>query len=80
MKNVGLLTWVTQLGLSVAVMPTLIILLAAYLRPKWGGWVIWVGVALWFAVSGFVSSLRMMQQLSADKKKDSPPPAFNEHN
>lgn len=81
MKNVGLLTWITQLGLSVAVTPTLIVLLAVYLRTKWGSWVIWIGVvlAIWLAVSGFVSSLRMLHRLSDSKKKDTPPLAFNEH-
>ena len=81
MKNVGLLTWITQLGLSVAVTPTLIVLLAVYLRTKWGSWVIWIGVvlAIWLAVSGFVYSLRMLHRLSDSKKKDTPPLAFNEH-
>lgn len=81
MKNVGLLTWITQLGLSVAATPTLIVLLAVYLRTKWGSWVIWIGVvlAIWLAVSGFVSSLRMLHRLSDSKKKDTPPLAFNEH-
>jgi hypothetical protein len=80
-KNVGLLTWITQLGLSVAVMPTLIVLLAVYLRPMWGVWILWVGavLAIWLAVSGFVSSLRMLHRLSDSKKKDTPPLAFNEH-
>lgn len=83
LKNVSLLVWVSQLGLSVAVAPALFILLAVYLRNTfaWGSWVIWVGIGLglYCAITGFVSSLRMMERLSADRKKEAPPVAFNQH-
>ena len=48
MKDLKLLIWVTQLGLSVAVPPAMFILLALWLRDScgWGGWVLWVGIVL----------------------------------
>lgn len=81
MKNVSMLVWLTQLGLSVAVSPVLFILLAVWLRKFWGGWVLWVGIAmaLYSAVTGLVTGLRTLKQLSAQPKKDTPPVAFNDH-
>lgn len=83
MKQVSLLVWMTQLGLSVAVPPVLFILLAVWLRNSlgWGNWVIWTGILLgiYCAVVGFLSSLRTMERLSEDKKKEAPPVAFNDH-
>ena len=81
MKNVSMLVWLTQLGLSVAVSPVLFILFAVWLRSFWGDWVLWVGIALalYSAVAGLLSSLRTMQQISEQKKKDVPPVAFNDH-
>lgn len=74
-----MLVWLTQLGLSVAVSPALFILLAVWLRAYWGGWVLWVGIALalYSAVAGLISSLRTMQRLSEQKK--TVPVAFNDH-
>lgn len=83
MKHVSLLVWLTQLGLSVAVPPVVFIALAVWLRDTahWGGWVLWVGIGLgiYCAVTGFVSSLRTLSRLAEDKKEPSPPAAFNEH-
>lgn len=81
MKNVSMLVWLTQLGLSVAVSPVLFILLAVWLRQFWGGWVLWVGIAmaLYTAVTGLLSGLRTMQQMSEKREKDTPPVAFNDH-
>ena len=80
MKNVSMLVWLTQLGLSVAVSLALFIWLAAWLRPRWGNWVLWVGIALalYSAVAGLLSSLRTMKQMS-EAKKDAPTVAFNDH-
>ena len=82
MKNLSLLVWLTQLGLSVAVMPALAILLAVWLKAKFslGAWILWVGAGLgiYWAVMGLVSSLRTMERLSRKKKKDLPP-SFNDH-
>ena len=83
MKDVKMLVWLTQLGLSVAVPPAGFIFLALWLRDSchWGSWVLWVGIALgiYGAVTGFRSSLKAMEQMSGDKKKDPPPCGFNEH-
>ncbi len=83
MKNVSMLVWLTQLGLSVAVSPALFILLAVWLRNRfdWGAWVLWVGIGLglYSAVAGFLSSLRTMERLAGNAKKEPPTPAFNDH-
>ena len=83
MKNLSLLVWLTQLGLSVAVPPVCFIGLAVWLRNSfgWGQWVLWVGIVLgiYCAITGFVSTLRSLSRLSEDKKKEAPPAAFNDH-
>ena len=84
MKNISMLVWLTQLGLTVAVPPVLFILLALWFRNHlgWGGWVLWLGIGLglYCAVTGFVSSLRTLSRMAEDKKKDEPTvPAFNDH-
>lgn len=84
MKDLNLLVWLTQLGLSVAVPPVLLILLAKWLHEScgWGGWVIWAGVifGVVLAIDGLRVSLMAMSRLSRDKKKDAPPPvSYNDH-
>ena len=83
MKNLSLLVWLTQFGLSVAVPPVCFIGLAAWLHNScgWGQWVIWVGIVLgiYCAVTGFVSTLRSLLRLSEEKKKEPPATAFNDH-
>jgi hypothetical protein len=82
MKDLHLLIWLTQLGLSTVAPLTGCVLLAVWLHKQfhWGGWVIWVGAILGFimAIDGFRNSLKLMSRLSGDKKEP-PPPAFNEH-
>lgn len=82
-KNLNLLVWLTQLGLSVALPPLGFILLAVWLRNSlnWGAWVIWVGIVLGLvcAVDGLRTSLRAMAQMSEDKDKNEPPVFFNDH-
>lgn len=84
MKDLNLLVWLTQLGISVAVPPVLLILLASWLHGShgWGKWVIWVAifVGIYASVTGLISSLKTLSRLSRDKKKEDPPVAFNEHN
>lgn len=82
MKNVNLLIWLTQLGLSVAI-PLAVFLGGAlwlYRVRGWGSWIVWAGllVGVSSAVSGFRQSLRAMEQMSREKK-DPPPISFNEH-
>ena len=84
MKEFNLLIWMTQLGLSVAVPPVLMILLAKWLQNEfgWGRWVLWVGIAfgIALAIDGLRTSLKVMARLGRDKKKDTPPPvSYNDH-
>lgn len=84
MKDMNLIVWLTQLGLSVAAPLAGFILLAVWLRDSWGwgDWVIWVGVILGIlsAVSGLRSSLRILGRISGGKKDDdSSVVSFNDH-
>ena len=83
MKDLKLLVWLTQLGMSVAVPPAMFILLALWLRDScgWGGWVLWVGIGLGIitAIDGLRTSLKAMSRLSKNKEQDDPPVSFNEH-
>lgn len=84
MKDLTLLVWLTQLGLSVAFPLAGFVLLAVWLHRSCGlgMWVIWVGLLLGLicAVSGFLHSLRAMDLMSKDRKKKDPPPvSFNDH-
>ena len=83
MKDVNLLIWLSQLGLSVAAPPALFILLAVYLHKTcaWGVWVIWVGIALgvYCAVTGFISSMKALSRMSKSKKETHTGVSFNEH-
>lgn len=84
MKDLTLLVWLTQLGLSVALPMAGFILLALWLQSRfgWGAWVLWVGIALGLvcAIDGLRISLKALAQLGKEKKEDSPPPvSFNDH-
>ena len=85
MKDLRLLVWLTQLGLSVAIPPACFILLAIWLRDScgWGGWVLWVGIGIGLivALNGFRTSLKALERVSRDKPGKEPPPiSFNDHN
>lgn len=84
MKNLSMLVWLTQLGLSVGVPLAGFILLAVWLQGRfgWGSWVIWVGVVLGVicAIDGLRTSLKAMERLARDKQeKDPPAVSFNDH-
>ncbi len=83
MKELTLLVWLTQLGLSVAVPLAGFILLAVWLRDSfgWGSWVVWVGIGLglYSALHGLVQSLRVLSRFSDKKEDNSPPVSFNDH-
>lgn len=84
MKDLTLLAWITQLGLSVSLPLAGFILLALWLRDScgWGGWVLWVGILLGFvgAIDGLRISLKALSQITKRKKEDAPPPlSFNDH-
>ena len=79
-----MLVWLTQLGLSTALPLAGFLLLGVWLhnRLNWGTWVIWAGLVLgiYSAVSGLRHSLRAMELMSTDRKKQDPPPlSFSEH-
>ena len=82
MKDLQLLTWLTQLGLSTAVPLAGFLLLAVWLRERFGLglWVLFIGVGLGFlfAVDGFIRSLKILSQMSKSKEK-TPPVSFGEH-
>lgn len=87
MKELNLLVWLTQLGISVAAPLAGFSLLGLWLRSRFGLglWVMLLCIALGLigAVTGLRSSLKMMERmddnLSAKKKQTPPPVSFNEH-
>ena len=84
MKNINLLIWLTQLGISVAAPLGGFILLGVWLRQRFdlGVWVVLAGVFLGVvcAVDGLRVSLRTMEKMSKDAEEDEPPPvSFNDH-
>ena len=84
MKDLSLLVWLTQLGLSTALPLAGFVLLGVWLHNScgWGVWTIWAGVILGIicAIDGFRTSLKAMERLTR-KSKDTPPPpvSFNDH-
>lgn len=83
MKDLTLLVWLTQLGMSVAVPLALFVMLGVWLHNDlgWGSWTVWTGliIGLSCAITGFRDSLKAMDRMSQNKKKDPPPVSFNEH-
>lgn len=84
MKDLNLLVWLTQLGLSVAIPPILLIWLGLWLRNDcgWGSWILWVCIigGLLLAIDGLRVSLKAMARLHDPKKDSTPPPvSFNDH-
>lgn len=81
MKNVSLLVWVSQLGLSVAIPLAGFVLLGVWLNRQcgWGSWTIWAGILLGMlcAIQGFRNSLKAMAHLTKEEK--TPPISFQEH-
>ena len=84
MKQMKMLIWLTQLGLSIVAPLGGFVLLAVWLRQKFvlGSWVIIVGVLLGVicAVDGLRVSLKAMEKMSENKNEDKPPLSFNDHN
>lgn len=83
MKNVNLLIWLTQLGLSVAVPLAGFLFLGIWLHNScgWGQWTVWAGVILGVitGADGLRQSLRAMARMSGERKKETPPVSFNDH-
>lgn len=86
MKDLGLLIWLVQLGISVAVPLAGYVLLAVWLRSwlGWGSWVVLVGVVLGIvsAVGGLRDALKYMDKyIKRNRPKTEEPPTigFNDH-
>lgn len=85
MRGLQLLVWLTQLGYSVVFPLAGFTLLAVWLQRRFdlGIWVILVGIGIGFccAVSGFRNSLKIIDRLGRNAKKDDAPPpvSFNDH-
>ena len=85
MKNLNMLVWLTQVGLSVAGPLVGFILLALWLQQRFdlGVWVLVIGIVLGIsgAIDGFRVSIKAMEQMSKDKhnQSDPPPVSFNDH-
>ena len=82
MKDLQLLTWLTQLGLSTAVPLAGFVLLAVWLRNQFGLgiWVLFVGIGLGLlsAIDGFIRNLRALDKTNRKKEKK-PPVSYGEH-
>ncbi len=84
MKDVNLLIWLAQLGISVAVPLVGFILLGVWLHNShgWGFWVVIAGIILGIsgAVSGLRSSLQYLNKASkSDDEDNSSVISYNEH-
>ena len=83
MKNLQLLTWLTQLGLSTAVPLAGFVLLAVWLKNRFGfgNWVLFVGIGLglFSAINGFYKSLKILTQQEKDSGKEKSPVSYTEH-
>ncbi len=83
MKDLRLLIWLTQLGLSVAAPPAGFVLLALWLKSQfgWGNWVVIVGVIFGVvgAVNGLLDSLKALKKLTKSQDKEPPSLSFNDH-
>ena len=83
MKNVNLLIWITQLGLSVAAPLGGFIWLGVWLHQRFalGIWVVLVGIFLGIvcAADGLRTSLKAMERMSRDNREEPPPVSFNDH-
>lgn len=84
MKDLSLLVWLTQLGMTVAFPLAGFVLLGVWLNNRFhlGTWVIIAGlvIGLCSAITGLRSSLKTLERLSNGKKDDKPPPiSFNDH-
>lgn len=84
MKEMSMLVWLTQVGISVAAPPVVFLLGALWLRRQFGigDWCIWTALVLGIlcAVSGLRQSLQLMEKMAKKNSPDTPPvPGFNEH-
>ena len=83
MKELTLLTWLTQLGLTVALPLGGFIWLAVWLRGQFGLgiWVLWLGIGLGalIALNGLWNSLKTLMRFAGKDQKEKTSVSFNEH-
>ncbi len=84
MKTMRLLTWLTQLGMSVVAPLVLCIWLGVFLRDQFGfDWamVVCIVFGIGSALSGFRHSLHLMRREAetGEDEKGPPPVSFNDH-
>lgn len=83
MKALTLLTWMTQLGLSVAAPLAGFIFLALWLRSQFdlGDWVLWAGIVLGLvsALDGLRTSLKALARLTKSETRDTKIVSFHDH-
>ena len=84
MKDLTLIVWLTQLGMTVALPLAGFVLLGVWLHQScgWGVWTVWAGIilGLYSAVDGLKTSLKALDRVGNRKKDPEPPPvSFNDH-
>ena len=83
MKNLGLIVWLSQLGISVALPLGGFVWLGVWLHNYfgWGTWVVITGVVIGVicAIDGLRTSLKAMNRLAKDTKEEPPAVSFNDH-
>ena len=84
MKDLRMLVWLTQVGISVAAPPVVFLLGAVWLRSRFGlgVWCILAALVLGLicAVSGLRQTLMLMEKMHEKNHRDPPQtPGFNEH-
>ncbi len=85
LKELSMLVWLTQLGLSVAFPLAGFVFGAVWLQRTFGlgNWVLFAGIflGLYCAIRGFIDSMKILNQMhNNNKKKDAPSVFFNDHN
>lgn len=82
MKEISLLTWLTQLGLSVVIPLAGWIFLALWLRSQFvlGDWIVWIGIGFG-VISAIDGMIRTLKALSSMERRNDPqmPVSFNDH-
>ena len=84
MKDLSLLVFLTQLGLSVALPLAGFVFLGVWLHQSWGwgAWTVWAGIIIGFAcaIEGLRSTLKAMTIMAKDQKsKQDPGVSINDH-
>ncbi len=83
MKDIPMLVWITQLGMTVAAPLAGFTLVGVWLQRRFetGKWVILVFclIGLISAVSGLKSTLKYFDRMTGNRKQDRPVPGYNSH-